>query len=268
MRILLLADLHYRKPWFNWLATQKVDLVLIAGDLLDSMTSGDSLIRQILYVRNWCAGYPGPLVLSSGNHDSNTQRGFIDPEELEELSAKQCAAVAQLLEAPHWMDCLARPGVMTDGRSECLSMPGGEVVVTTIPYDYGWEDDVRRDDLWVQGAKLQRAKRVPWIVLHHEPPDGTYVGGERGDLTLSWKIREYCPNFVVSGHLHEQPYRGSFAEKIDDTWCFNPGHPTASLAAKAPFPNHIILDLKARTATWYATPSTGKSPITKKIRLT
>jgi len=77
------------------------------------------------------------------------------------------------------------------------------------------------------------------------------------------KERECQPDFVLSGHIHEQPYDGNFAGRIDRTWCFNPGRPALDRA----IPNHILLDTAKRTATWYATPNVGRQPIKKEISL-
>ena len=166
------------------------------------------------------------------------------------------------------MDFLERPELVTDGRTSLIQTPGGAVVVTTIPFNHRMRGNKIADELWQEGQRLRICTRAPWIVLHHEPPADTTVGGTMGDSELFCKIREYHPNFVVSGHLHNQPYRGAFAEKIYGTWCFNPGSPVISRALKAKIPNHIVLDLSARTATWHATPNVGQSPIIKQIRLT
>lgn len=49
MKILMLADLHYRKEWFRWIEQQEVDAVLIAGDLLDGFSDG-GLLPQMLWI--------------------------------------------------------------------------------------------------------------------------------------------------------------------------------------------------------------------------
>ena len=267
MRILLLADIHYRDPWYSWLAGQQSELTVIAGDLLDCFRPG-GLLPQMIGVSSWCAKFPGNLALCSGNHDGNEPGGSIDPEGLADLPQEQHDAVAQMLMAKHWMDCLERPGLVTDGRSSILETPQGAVVVTTIPYSYWLRGNEVADELWRAGQRLRISSRSPWIVLHHEPPADTAVGGPMGDPELFYKVREYCPDFVVSGHLHAQPYKGSFADKIGRTWCFNSGCPEPTVALKSKIPNYIALDLSARTATWHAIANAGRSPIIKKIRLT
>jgi hypothetical protein len=156
--------------------------------------------------------------------------------------------------------------LVTDGRTAALETPRGSIVVTTIPFDFGDGRDM--DALWREGAIKRRSLRVPWLVLHHEPPADTMVGGQMGDPSLFYKIQEYRPNFVVSGHMHDQPYRGSFADSLEGTWCFNPGYPAGSFVQKSKIPNHIVLDLSDSTATWHATSNVGRAPIIKQIRLT
>ncbi len=267
MRILLLADLHFREPWYHWLAAQRADLSVIAGDLLDGFRAG-GLLPQMLGLSSWSARFPGNLALSSGNHDGNEPGGSFDPEGLAELPEEKRNAIVSMVQAKHWMDCLERPGLVTDGRTSLVQTSGGPLIVTTIPYNHWMRGSEVADELWQEGRRLRSTARSPWIVLHHEPPADTAVGGSNGDPELFYKIQEYRPNFVASGHLHDQPYRGSFADELDGTWCFNPGHPVLTRALKSKIPNHIVLDLAARTATWHATPNVGQAPVHKQIRLT
>lgn len=265
MRILITADLHSRRDWFDWLIRQQADLTVVAGDLLDGFRA-DGLLVQMLELRGWCARFPGHLAVCSGNHDHNniplsTPRskalsGIPEDARTEGLS---------LLSAWHWMDCLENDKIVTDRRSKVVTTPDGRLVVTTIPYDFDGCDD--HDDLWAEGARLRHLWKTPWLVLHHEPPAEIKVGGRRGNRELVYKIQEYQPDFVFSGHLHDQPYLGSFADQLDGTWCFNPGHPGQYPAAKSNTPNHIILDLAAQTATWYASPLAGHLRVSETISL-
>ncbi len=266
MRLLLLADLHFRDDWYRWLFEPRADLAVIAGDLLDGFHPG-GLLPQMLALREWCARFPGNLAISSGNHDANVPGGVFDPEGLAEIPENKRQAALEMLQAKHWMDRLERPGIVTDGRTTVVETSGGPLVVTTIPYDHVQRGSTFADELWQAGAALRKFHQAQWIVLHHEPPADTAVGGLMGDPELFYRIREYRPNFVVSGHLHAQPYSGSFADQIDGTWCFNPGFPAANRARAAKIPNHILLDLAERTATWHATANVGHPPIIKQIKL-
>ena len=264
MRILLTADLHSRRDWFDWLLRQQVDLTVVAGDLLDGLRA-DGLLVQMLELRRWCARFSGHLAVCSGNHDHNTPLRAQRPEALAGIPDDVREEVLSLLTAGHWMDCLESDRIVTDQRTKVVTTPGGGLVVTAVPYDFDGGDD--HDDLWGDGAMLRDQQKIPWLVLHHEPPAEVKVGGRMGNRQLYYKIQEYRPDFVVSGHLHNQPYVGSFADRLDGTWCFNPGLPEQSLAMQSSIPNHIVLDLVARTATWHASPNVGNLPITETISL-
>ena len=130
-----LADLHYREDWYHWLAAQRATLSVIAGDLLDGFRPG-GLLPQMIGLSAWCARFPGNLAVSSGNHDGNEPGGSFDPEGLADCPDEKRTAAATMLSAKHWMDCLERPGLVTDGRTSLVPTPGGAVVVTTIPFNH------------------------------------------------------------------------------------------------------------------------------------
>lgn len=218
MRILLLSDLHFRADWYAWVARQRADLTAIAGDLLDGFPP-DGLLPQMVAIKKWVDTFPGPLAISSGNHDANLEEWAVAGEFMQMNERSEALTI---LSSKHWMDSLARPSVVTDRRSEILQTPSGKIVVTTIPFFPGHGGPRVCSDLWDKGRRLGATSYAPWIVLHREPPADTMVGGHSGDPSLSYKIREYQPDFVVSGHIHGQPYAGSFADKIGGTWCFNP----------------------------------------------
>jgi len=247
---MLLSDLHHRIDWFEWIADQAADfdIVAIGGDLLNGF---DGLLPQMEFVRNWadqmmvgCAC----LALASGNHDGNhigsSVRQLISETSLDALSRRRLEAFAK---TDRWMDVLARPGrIVVDGVTDILTTENGEqLIVTCIPWDVSGEKE-----LWEVGAQVRDQTNAPWLVLHHEAPGGTLVGGTMGNFPLFYHILEFHPAFVLSGHFHDQPYRkdGSFADHLEGTWCFNPGHPLREGSAA---PNHIILDTKAGTAEWH-----------------
>jgi predicted phosphodiesterase len=265
MRILITADLHSRRDWYDWLLRQQADLTVVAGDLLDGFRS-DGLLVQMLELRRWCARFSGHLAVCSGNHDHNNMPMRTNrPAALPGIPEDEREEVLFLLLAGHWMDCLETDRIVTDRRTKVVTTAGGALIVTAIPYDFDGGED--HDDLWEEGARMQHQQKAPWLVLHHEPPAEVKVGGRMGNRQLYYKIQDYHPDFVFSGHLHNQPYVGSFADRLDGTWCFNPGHPEQSRAMQASMPNHIMLDLAARTATWHVSPLAGQLPITETIPL-
>src|ERR1700688_1328616 len=72
MRCLIVADLHYSLPQFDWLlsAAPQFDLVIFAGDALDIGSAGD-LLAHIWGVKKYLGGLAGKtrVILCSGNHD-------------------------------------------------------------------------------------------------------------------------------------------------------------------------------------------------------
>ena len=72
MRCLVIADLHYSLPQFDWLlsAAPQFDLVILAGDALDIGSRVD-FRAQIVVVKKYLAQLAGTtrVILCSGNHD-------------------------------------------------------------------------------------------------------------------------------------------------------------------------------------------------------
>jgi Icc-related predicted phosphoesterase len=108
---------------------------------------------------------------------------------------------------------------------------GRAEVVTQLAADAG-----RRADTWV------------WV--YHWPPLGspTCWTGRRdyGDADLREWIAEYKPDMVLTGHVHEAPFKsdGSWVDRIGSTWVFNAGHQIGKV------PAFIELDLTTRQAKW------------------
>src|SRR3974390_3382190 len=72
MRCLVIADLHYSLPQFDWLlhAAGQFDLVIFAGDALDIGSAVD-FRAQIVVVKKYLERLAGKsrVMLCSGNHD-------------------------------------------------------------------------------------------------------------------------------------------------------------------------------------------------------
>ena len=266
MKILHLSDLHLNKAWLDW-ATDKAanhDLVCVSGDLLD-MFSRKGHFWGAISVKKWADSFPGNLALCSGNHDGSSPERIPDTGLLPMLTDEDRREAEKLLLLERWMDALERPGVVTDNRTQLVETSSGAAVVTTLPYNFWGEAPGR--DLLKEGARLRKESKAPWIVLHHEPPGGDLVGGFFGNRGLSERIASYSPDFVLSGHIHLQPYRGDFAECVGHTWCFNPGTPDDLVAATAAEPNHIVIDLAEGTATWGFTGAGGEGGQKRRIDL-
>jgi Icc-related predicted phosphoesterase len=78
---------------------------------------------------------------------------------------------------------------------------------------------------------------VSWIGKKH-------IGDE---YLVKW-IEQYQPDIVLTGHIHQSPFRqgGSWADRIGNTWVFNAGRQIG------PCPTHVIFDTSQRQAMWFS----------------
>lgn len=223
MKILLLADLHGIAPWYQWITVEarRFDLVCIAGDLIDMFRGRD---EQVGFIRDeWLPQFRAsgvPLALCSGNHDHSISS---------------------------WLAYLRDDNLLGDGQSSLVHLRNGEsLIVTTCPYVGSFNaQHPETANLWSAGAALAAAHRVPWLVLHHEPPPSLspdIVINELKKLT-----RRFTPDYVSCGHFHEGPTAlGRFTVTVRSTVFFNAGANPDALV-----PNHIVLDASQRVARWH-----------------
>jgi Icc-related predicted phosphoesterase len=221
MKILLTADLHSNRAWYEWLTGEAshYDLVAIAGDLIDAFGIDEQ--GQVDWLRGtWLPKFRQqgvPLAVCSGNHDLAAKAWLIDLNTLQDM--------------------------VGDGVTRLLTLRSGtKLVITTCPSNQ-WGDPPPLIAPWEEGTRLRDQEQCPWLVLHHEPPRELAPRKFDSSLWLKWQLGRFHPDFVACGHFH---ITGNlpFAAKVGTTSCFQAGqHP------KAPRPYHIILDLSARTAT-------------------
>ncbi len=229
MRILLVSDLHYSLPQFDWVvgACPHFDLVVIAGDSLD-IRSAVALDAQSIVVLRYFAMMQAStrLVVSSGNHD------LTGPDARGEQAAL-------------WLTEAQETGVTTDGAS----MEIGDARVTVCPF---WDGPEGRQAVESQIAADAQGRPSRWLWAYHWPPLGspTCWTGRRdyGDAELGEWIGEFHPDLVLTGHVHQSPFTpgGSWADRIGDTWVFNAGHQIG------PVPARVEFDLVANRATWFS----------------
>lgn len=227
MRILLVSDLHYTLPQLDWVvrSAPSFDLVVLAGDHLD-INSTVSLDAQSVVVLRYLSllHAAGRVAVSSGNHD------LTGPD-------------AQGEQAALWLTEARRAGVPTDGGSLLIA----DTLVTVCPW---WDGPIGRAALAAQLAADAARRPARWLWVYHWPPLGspTCWTGRRdyGDADLSGWIDEYRPDMVLTGHVHEPPFKrdGSWADRIGDTWVFNPGRQIG------PVPSFIDIDLAEGSASW------------------
>ena len=229
MRCLVVADLHYSLPQFDWLlaAAPEFDLVIFAGDALDISSLVD-FRAQIVVVKKYLSLLSGltRVILCSGNHD------------LDERSAEG-------EKISRWVGDVRELGIACDGDS----MSVGDTLFTVCPW---WDGPLVKGRIESQLRDAASKRLARWIWVHHAPPANspTSWGGKRffGDVELVQWIQQYQPSLVISGHVHQSPFiaDGSWFDRLGDTWVFNTG-----LQHGRP-PVCIVLDLDAETAFWLA----------------
>jgi Icc-related predicted phosphoesterase len=229
MRCLVVADLHYSLPQFDWLvsAAPQFDLVIFAGDALDIASTVDYR-AQIVVVKRYMARLAGltRVVLCSGNHDLDERNA--DGEKIS-----------------RWIGDVGELGIHRDGQDLTI----GDTLFTICPW---WDGPLVKQRIanQLREAAVRRPQR--WIWVHHAPPANSPIswGGKRffGDVELVQWIERYQPSMVLSGHVHQSPFipDGSWFDRLGATWVFNtgrlPGRP----------PTYIVLDVDGGSAFWLA----------------
>lgn len=261
MKLLLTADLHGNRRWYEWLLAQasRYDLVALAGDLFD-LYNPSGPIPQILAFGDFCQAMRSrgcALAFCCGNHDAVGEwDADFSLRALRSMKNEGKKRLREILVHQFWPDAFnfepseGRHAIVSDGHYQVLTFHSGErLLVSCHPYPF--PDPARLLQTWADAAAARQQHRVAWLALHHEPPLFSKVGGPDGSEELADLIRCLPPNYVLGGHLHEQPYRdsGDWKSAIGPTWAFNAGFVSPS---GADIPNHIVLDTTTGTATWAA----------------
>jgi Icc-related predicted phosphoesterase len=240
VRILLVSDLHYSLPQLDWVvnAAPSFDLVVVAGDSLN-IASAVALEAQSVVVMRYLSMLhaAGKVVVSSGNHD------LTGPDDRGEQAAL-------------WLSDARKAGVPTDGDSPLMD----DTLITICPW---WDGPVGRDRVASQLATDAARRPARWLWVYHWPPLGspTCWTGSRdyGDADLVGWIDEFGPEIVLTGHVHQSPFKpeGSWVDRIGGTWVFNAGHQIG------PVPAHIVLDLGEGHARWVSLMGTEEVALTE-----
>jgi len=227
LKILLVSDLHYALKQFDWTlaAAERFDLVVIAGDHIDISGHLDGRVQVVVilkYLKRLAERTR--LIVSSGNHDLDQR-----DERGEKIAA--------------WMRQVRLLGIPSDG--DTVAFPNA--LVTVCPW---WDGPSAKAEVEALLASDAAKEKASWIWVYHAPPEGspTAWNGRRsfGDAALTDWIAQYQPDIVLTGHIHEAPFKkdGSWADRLGETWVFNSGRQIG------PTPTHIIIDTDAREAVW------------------
>jgi len=234
MPLLFVADIHYALKQFDWLLSRatEYEAIIIGGDLLDLSSPLDFDI-QIVVVEKYLArlSQRTRLCVCSGNHDGD------DHNEAGESIAR-------------WL---------LHNKAERLHVDFDHVVLdgTLITICPWWDGPQSRAELEALLARDAKLDRDHWIWIHHAPPSESPVcwTGKRfaGDEHLVRWIRQYQPDLVLSGHIHNAPFyaEGAWIDRIDQTWVTNVG------CQIGPLPSFIELDLEKMTVEWVSLSDQG-----------
>lgn len=230
MKCLLVSDLHYAIKQFDWVhhAAVEFDVIVIAGDHLD-ISSAVALDAQIVVILKYVQrlNSKARLLVSSGNHDLNAANS--DGEKI-----------------ARWMARVRMLGVATDG--DAVPVEDG-TLFTVCPW---WDGPNTRALVDRQLAADAAKPKSRWIWVYHAPPDNSpvsWVGSKHiGDTDLVAWIEQHQPDMVLTGHIHQSPFRagGSWVDRIGHTWVFNAGRQIG------PVPTHVIIDTEAGRAEWFS----------------
>lgn len=229
MRLLVVADLHYSLPQFDWVldCAADFDMVVMAGDHLDLASLVDARAQTVVVNKYFSKlSEKTRLVTCSGNHDLDSSK------EAGEKIAK-------------WLKGSNMNGIPSDGET----FLAGDTLFTVCPW---WDGPVTRTRLEAQLEEAASQRNGYWIWIHHAPPDKSPVswGGARyfGDRELRSWIERYRPDIVLSGHVHQSPFvaDGSWVDRIGQTWVFNAGQQFGAI------PTHIVIDTDAGEALWFS----------------
>jgi Icc-related predicted phosphoesterase len=229
VKLLLVSDLHYALPHFDWVLDQApdFDVVVLAGDQLD-LSSGVPLESQIVVIRAYAAKLRQvtQTVMCSGNHDLTARNRHGEKS------------------AP-WIEASAEDGVACDWTT----INDGDVRITVCPW---WDGPLTKADVDAQLAADAVDRPRHWVWIYHYPPDGlpvSWVGSRHiGDADLNHWIEQHQPNLVLTGHIHDSPFLdgGSWVGRLGTTWVMNAG------SQRGPAPAHVAIDTQTGIADWWS----------------
>jgi Icc-related predicted phosphoesterase len=230
MKCLLVSDLHYAIKQLDWVQrrAEEFDVIVIAGDHLD-ISSAVALDAQIVVILNYLRRLSSiaTVLVCSGNHDLNASNA--DGEKV-----------------ASWMSRVRSLGVATDGDAVCAE---DGTLFSVCPW---WDGPKSRARVDAQLAADAVKPKSRWVWIYHAPPDNSPVSwaGKRhfGDADLVAWIERHKPDMVLTGHIHQSPFRegGSWVDKIGKAWVFNSGRQIG------PVPTHTIIDTDAGRAEWFS----------------
>ena len=220
LKILHVTDLHYHKPYFDWILQQidTIDVLCLTGDLIGIEHNNSDFVEkkeQILWVSQWLSQISKPTFLCSGNHDEENK--LLNDDELLKFDSSiddMCSDwdlenndLATHYEPDFWMNNIKNDLVFSDHSIRTIQ----NTTFGCAPYG---EENL---------SKFYKCD----VLLHHEPPDKTKTCEQQNgvmcgcfDLYLALKKELISPSYVLCGHVHKPKATKSL---INKSIILNPG---------------------------------------------
>jgi len=256
VKLLLTADFHFHKPWFEWLlrVADRYDLICIAGDLLD-MFHPEGVVPQLIYVYEWMqmlVKVQVPIALCSGNHDLPGNHPILVPGV--SIRKDKLPILGEFAKHKRWLHALKMNHLVAVDDDSKIFRTRSDEAITVVCLPYAADGHVHPLD----------PAGHPCLILHHEPPAQTLIAEpNNGSREFALLVARQQPAWTMSGHVHfAAGGENHFAQQIGRSWCFNGRQlpPSPVLPAE---PNFIVLDTKANAASWTRRVSPEKSEETK-----
>ena len=222
VRILVVSDLHYRLPHYDWLveAAADVDVVAIAGDLADVVSPVPHEVQTVVLAK-----YLGLLA-----ERTDGARRLRQPRPRRARAARR---------AGRRLAAAARRTARSTSTAPSVDID--DTRFTVCPW---WDGPVTREEVGAQLAAAAVDRPARWVWLYHAPPAGTAALPRRASGVPRPRPRRLDrastePDIVLCGHIHQAPWvdGGSWHARLGETWVFNAGKQIGHGAA-AHHPRH------------------------------
>ena len=229
MRLLLVSDLHYALPQYDWLGgiAGEYDVLVVAGDHLDvgGHAALEAQSAAIIALLGRLA-MKTTVLACSGNHDLTGR----DP------SGDKAAP---------WLQRARAMGAAVDTDTVTIE----DTRFTICPW---WDGAATKEAVDRQLTHDAEDRPARWVWVYHSPPSDSptsWTGSRHigDDDLLAW-IHRFTPDIVLTGHIHESPFKpgGSWVDRVGSALVLNAGHQTG------PIPSHVMVDTGAGLATWWS----------------
>ena len=190
-KILAVGDVHGDSRFINRLAKkaekEKVDLVILAGDLTFAETSTENIVGPFMKVNK-------QVLLIPGNHETMATTNFL---------AEMYPPTKSIHGYSFKKDNL---GIFGAGGADCGP---------------NFTEDSEIFNLLKKGSKSVKDSEKKIMVTHmHHSGSKAEFSGFKGSKSVTKAVKEFKPDVLITAHIHEA---GGIEEKIGNTKVINVG---------------------------------------------